>query len=356
MAVLSSQEVSMSQRGPHVPPEGLVPAEFQHYPWDVGTLLGPAEHKNRSNFRSAPMRQFYAFDDSNGVGLRLGVFWTAPQWHYSLHAYKSLELHHRLSGRGRYFTRNAKEVEAIPMAPGDTYLHLPSNIYGFESWDEPLLTLWAERVVDPGRVPRLLSELHLMASDQVTTTLKRAAHLWLQSEDPAVELFGRKLLVMLKPRMKLVEKHAPPEGMVPKDFRSAPWYPSLAYTSCKDSTLIELRDCIMYKSEDAMFGMFYLPPGVYYPAHRHEPMEIYHVIQGKARFFLADDEAAAQCSAEIHGPESFWLHQPYQSHGLQTLDLPVIILWGWIGELEDSDFHYLPGDIFQHAKVPCARL
>ena len=75
------------------------------------------------------------------------------------------------------------------MAPGDTYLHLPSNIYGFESWDEPLLTLWAERVVDPGRVPRLLSELHLMASDQVTTTLKRAAHLWLQSEDPAVELF-----------------------------------------------------------------------------------------------------------------------------------------------------------------------
>ena len=113
MAVLSSQEVSMSQRGPHVPPEGLVPAEFQHYPWDVGTLLGPAEHKNRSNFRSAPMRQFYAFDDSNGVGLRLGVFWTAPQWHYSLHAYKSLELHHRLSGRGRYFTRNAKEVVTL---------------------------------------------------------------------------------------------------------------------------------------------------------------------------------------------------------------------------------------------------
>ena len=75
------------------------------------------------------------------------------------------------------------------MAPGDTYLHLRSNIYGFESWDEPLLTLWAERVVDPGRVPRLLSELQVMASDQVTTTLKRAAHLWLQSEDPAVELF-----------------------------------------------------------------------------------------------------------------------------------------------------------------------
>ena len=62
----------------------------------------------------------------------------------------------------------------------------------------------------------------------------------------------------------------------------------------------------MYKSEDAMFGMFYLPR-VYYPAHRHEPMEIYHVIQGKARFFLADDEAAAQCSAEIHGPASWEL-------------------------------------------------
>ena len=77
------------------------------------------------------------------------------------------------------------------MAPGDTYLHLPSNIYGFESWDEPLLTLWAERVVDPGRVPRLLSELQVMATDQVTSALQRAAHLWLQSEDPAVELFLR---------------------------------------------------------------------------------------------------------------------------------------------------------------------
>ena len=68
----------------------------------------------------------------------------------------------------------------------------------------------------------------------------------------------------------------------------------------------------MYKSEDAMFGMFYLPPGVYYPAHRHEPLEIYHVIQGKARFFLAEAEAeanhssaASSCSAKIHGPESW---------------------------------------------------
>ena len=109
----------------------------------------------------------------------------------------------------------------------------------------------------------------------------------------------------------------------------------------------------MYKNEDSMFGMFYLPAGIYYPAHRHEPMEIYHVIQGEARFFLADDAESihgtdgVEASIETEGPDSFWVHQPYQSHGLQTLDHPVLILWGWIGDLKDFDFHYLPGDYSQ---------
>jgi len=185
----------------------------------------------------------------------------------------------------------------------------------------------------------------------------RAAHLWLQAEDVSVQRFGRKLLPFLHPRsstLRRVVKDAPPLGAVPKAFRSCPWYPSLAYTQRMDVALKPLRDCIMYKNEDSMFGMFYLPAGIYYPAHRHEPMEIYHVIQGEARFFLADDGMSSiqevdgvEASIETWGPDSFWVHQPYQSHGLQTLDHPVLILWGWIGDLKDFDFHYLPGDYSQ---------
>ena len=56
-------------------------------------------------------------------------------------------------------------------------------------------------------------------------------------------------------------------------------------------------------------------------------------------------------SIKTWGPDSFWLHHPYQSHGMQTLDRPVLILWGWIGNLKDYDFHYLPSHLVQKEHV-----
>jgi len=165
MFILSSQDVSLSQRGKNVPPEGLLPEEFQHYPWDIGTLLGKAEYKKHEFQSEAPMRQFYAFEDLEHVALRLGVFWTSPHWHYSPHVYKSLELHHRVCGQGQYFTSNDGQVESMDMSPGDIYVHLPSTMYGFESWDEPLLTLWAERVVDVDQVPRVIRDVQEVRAD-----------------------------------------------------------------------------------------------------------------------------------------------------------------------------------------------
>lgn len=52
-----------------------------------------------------------------------------------------------------------------------------------------------------------------------------------------------------------------------------------------------------------------------------------------------------ETSIKTWGRDSFWLHHPYQSHGMQTLDRPVLILWGWIGNLKDYDFHYLPSHL-----------
>ena len=45
-----------------------------------------------------------------------------------------------------------------------------------------------------------------------------------------------------------------------------------------------------------------------------------------------------------HSARSSRLHQPYQAHGMQTFEKAVLILWGWIGNLKDYDFHYLPSD------------
>jgi len=37
--------------------------------------------------------------------------------------------------------------------PGESYLHFPDQLHGIDSQTEPLLTLWAERLVEPLEVP-----------------------------------------------------------------------------------------------------------------------------------------------------------------------------------------------------------
>ncbi len=155
--------------------------------------------------------------------------------------------------------------------------------------------------------------------------------------------------------------------MVSAAFRGCPWYPSLAYTNCMDPKLKPLRDCVLYEEGDTMFGMFFAPAGTYYPAHRHEPWEIYHVLEGDGHFFVGDDGGAPAPPLDLDlkpkplstisgGPGTFWLHHPYQSHGMQIMERPALILWGWIGDLSgDYDLRYLEHDIFQCCKAQISK-
>ncbi|CAK9088134.1 unnamed protein product [Durusdinium trenchii] len=360
MSLLCSQGVPLGH-SEHAPPSGLIAEEFQHYPWQVSPLKAAAKHKLSRVQDSAPMRQFFALEDMERLGFRVGVFWVSPEWHYVPHVHESIELHHRVQGRGKYLTDMSSHIE---LAPGDVYVHLPDKLHGIESEAEPLLTLFAERLVPVEQVPQVISDLAEVSAHLVTSWLKQAANLWLQADEPLAHLFGRELLPLIKPRT-LAEKlqvfhDSPPNDMIPRQFRSCPWYPSGAYTACMDPKLKPLKDCIMYRDGNAMFGFFYLPPRIYYPAHRHEPLEIYHVLQGQARFFLGDSDSVDPLNSTVSrmgGPDSFWLHHPYQAHGMQTLDQPVLILWGWIGNLENYDFHYTPNDVFrEEARAPLAKL
>ena len=360
MSLLSSQGVAIGKSA-YAPPRSLIAEEFQHYPWQVSTLKGDAKHKQAHLKSEAPMRQFFALEDPENLHFRIGVFWVSPEWHYVPHPHEAMELHHRVQGLGRYMNNESH----VKVAPGDVYIHLPDKLHGIESYSEPLLTLFAEKMVQVEQVPQVLSDLNEISAHLVTSSLMRAAGLWLKADEPLAQLFGRRLLPMIKPRT-LVERlqvvqDAPRRGVIPPEFRSCPWYPSLAHTACMNPSLKPLRDCIMYKGEDTMFGFFYLPPGIYYPAHRHEPLEIYHVIAGEACFFLADCDSIDadpidSTRSQIGGSDSFWIHHPYQAHGMQTLDQHVLILWGWIGDLKDYDFHYDQHDIFQRAKKPTAKL
>eukprot|EP00435_Cladocopium_sp_Y103_P049197 s291_g14.t1 len=308
LCLLCSKQVTVGTPGSHIPPRDLLPEEFESYPWGPGVFRGGHEHVKPVDFPSSlasmPLREFWALEEAETVGLRLGVFWASPHWRYLPHACESLDLHHRLRGRGKYFTKkSSEEFEFVPVAPGDVYLHLPSDVYGFESGEEPLLNLWAERIVDVQAVPRVIRDLQEVADDPVTRALAVAAHQWLQAEDQVVQLFGKKMKLFLRPRdpqIRQVPEAAPPQGKVSAEFRGCPWYPSLAYTNCMDPKLKPLRDCILYEEGDTMFGMFFAPAGTYYPAHRHQPWEIYHVIEGEGLFFLGDDGGEpAQALAEV---------------------------------------------------------
>ena len=121
---------------------------------------------------------------------------------------------------------------------------------------------------------------------------------------------------------------------MPYDWRTCPWQICQAYEYCSDAPTAEkmkaMRHCIMHKCGDAMFGLFYIPPGIYYPSHLHKPPEMYYVLQGEANFFMADQSGVpdpdVHVQAEAGGSGSFWLHQPYQAHGLQTLNKALLPL------------------------------
>ena len=99
----------------------------------------------------------------------------------------------------------------------------------------------------------------------------------------------------------------------------------------------------------------YVPPGVYYPSHIHQPLEIYHVFAGSALYTLADEQdiedvrhgaKPSKVIREIYKEDDFWVHLPYQAHAMETLDEPALFLWGWVDNLKDVDYSYFEKDIF----------
>eukprot|EP00438_Fugacium_kawagutii_P021697 Skav224763 [mRNA] locus=scaffold1604:301793:302920:+ [translate_table: standard] len=195
LCLLSSRSVQLGAswglHSSYVPPRDLLPEEFKGYPWGPGILRGNFEHKTRgtggveADVTSLPLREFYALEDTEHVGLRLGMFWASPHFRYLPHECQSLDLHYGLRGRGAYFTSKsqasqasqAQDMEVTHLEPGKVYVHHPSDIYGFECKGEPLLNLWAERSVDVKNAPRMISEMQSVHGDAVTRALTRFSSL-----------------------------------------------------------------------------------------------------------------------------------------------------------------------------------
>jgi mannose-6-phosphate isomerase-like protein (cupin superfamily) len=91
----------------------------------------------------------------------------------------------------------------------------------------------------------------------------------------------------------------------------------------------------MITDERFKFGIYLQPPGMFYPAHRHEAEELYFVLSGKAQW--EKDGAGFEPVAGgdlIH-------HAPYQAHAMRTQDEPLLALWSWTGNLSNDTYSFV---------------
>lgn len=270
----------------HALPRGLIPDGLRNYPWVVGEVRS----KEATKLDEAPLRQFWVYDheEAQELGMKVGIYWASPHWKYPKHAYQPFELLEILRGSCRVLAD-----EEVPLKAGrGTFLHLPHQQVGLHCSAQPVMALWAERLLEEKEVPREIRALHAIQEDVVTFMIKRAAHSWLASQEELLRDFGRRLLPLIEPRRRgFMGPHAP-ANLLPAEFRSCPWLTCGAHEYCRDAKeaqeLRGMRQSVLYKGLDSLFGLFYVPKDVHYPAHSHKPLEIYHILSGEADFFLAD--------------------------------------------------------------------
>jgi len=80
----------------------------------------------------------------------------------------------------------------------------------------------------------------------------------------------------------------------------------------------------VYLSDDLLLGFSLQAPGLMYPPHNHEAVELYGVISGTARWYH---------------PESGWVERPpgavtvneaYQIHAMETVNEPMLTWVAWV--------------------------
>lgn len=131
-------------------------------------------------------------------------------------------------------------------------------------------------------------------------------------EDPAIDLIG-KLAPTLSWRL-------PGRGRAPTN------------QVCQVAVVeIAGPDGMVY-CDNCRFGLLLQSPDSLYPEHRHAAEELYLVLSGTAQW------GTEQVDTELRPPGSLIHHAPWQPHAIRTLSTPLLVLWGWTGDLEFSTY------------------
>lgn len=88
----------------------------------------------------------------------------------------------------------------------------------------------------------------------------------------------------------------------------------------------------MISSDQCRFGLLLQHPNLCYPAHRHEAEELYLVLSGRAAWTTDGNDPIMRRSG------TFAHHAKWQPHAMETLDAPLLALWGWAGNINLSTY------------------
>jgi len=85
-------------------------------------------------------------------------------------------------------------------------------------------------------------------------------------------------------------------------------------------------------TETIGFGLYLQRRETVYPAHSHAAEELYLVLSGTAAWQFDDGAFTARA------PGSLIHHRPRQRHAMTTFGEPLITMWIWTGDLDESTY------------------
>jgi len=80
------------------------------------------------------------------------------------------------------------------------------------------------------------------------------------------------------------------------------------------------------------FGIYWQQAHTFYPKHRHDALELYHIVSGTALWQAGDQPL------EIRPPGASFEHLDRIDHATQTTDEDLLALWAWRGDLSFDNY------------------
>ena len=81
-------------------------------------------------------------------------------------------------------------------------------------------------------------------------------------------------------------------------------------------------------------GLFYIGPGLFYPAHVHEAWEIYVRLAGSCEFTLGEDQ-------DQRSYDDFLINEPMAVHAMRAGGAGALFAWIWTGDVNWESYSFV---------------